>query len=83
MSLAALSKRLAVLEARRGPDWISGLCNLAGHPVSLTALAVRDWRAWVASGRARRNGSTLILPAPRLTATEWSARYAPNAASLR
>ena len=78
MNLDALAKRLARIEARRGTDRITGLCNLAAHPPKVAAEAVRDWRAWVADGRAGRVGDVLILRARRLTAAEWSVRYTPR-----
>lgn len=82
MNLASLAQRLARLEGRHGAGPITAICNLANHPPAVVAEAIRDWRAWTATGRARRAGSTLILRAERLNAAEWSARYAPCPRSL-
>ncbi|GJE57752.1 hypothetical protein [Methylobacterium thuringiense] len=83
MSLDALRRRLDRIEARQGAGHITSLCNLAGHPAPIAAEAVRDWRAWVADGRASRNGDTLILRAPVLTAEQWSAAHEPRSGSLQ
>lgn len=82
MNLASLAQRLARLECRHGAGPITAICNLANHPPAIVAEAVRDWRSWTTAGCARRAGSTLVLHAERLTAAEWSARYAPRPRSL-
>ena len=82
MNLASLAQRLARLEGRQGTKPFTAICNLANHPPAIVAEAIQDWRAWTATGRARRAGSTLVLRAERLTAAEWSARYAPRPRSL-
>ena len=82
MNLASLTQRLARLEGRQGSGRVTAICNLANHPPAVLAEAVRDWRAWAATGRARRAGSTLILHAERMTVAEWTARHSPRIGSL-
>jgi hypothetical protein len=82
-NVTSLTKRLDRIEARRGGDTITGLLNLAGYPSEIAAEAVRDWRTWVADGRARRIGSTLVLRGPILTVEQWAARHAPHRGSLQ
>lgn len=83
MSLISLHRRLDRIEASRSAGLITGLCNLAGHPAPIAAEAVRDWRIWVADGRASRCGDTLLLRAPVLNAAEWSAVHEPRSGSLQ
>ena len=75
--------RLAKIEGRRGGDRITGLLNLAGLPAETAAEAIRDWRKWVADGRAHRRGCTLVLRASTLTVQEWAARHAPHQGGIQ
>ncbi len=80
---STVETRLAKVEARRGGDTISGLLNLAGLPAAIAAEAIRDWRTWVADGRARRIGSTLVLRSPPISVQEWEARHAPHRGGIQ
>jgi hypothetical protein len=82
-NVTSLTKRLDRIEARRGGDTITGLLNLAGFPAEIAAEAVRDWRTWVADGRARRCGDTLVLRGPILTVEQWAARHAPHQGGIQ
>lgn len=76
MTVINLRQRLERIEASRharAPDRIFSARPLTdGEAAGLLA----NWRELVANSGASVSGNALYIPAPRLTAEEWQAKYA-------
>ena len=69
-----LERRLARIEVKRGTPLAEPTSIFSNRPLEADpAVILRDWRAWVASGRARLVGQSLHIMHPRLTREQWLA----------
>ncbi|GEP04840.1 hypothetical protein [Methylobacterium oxalidis] len=73
MTIANLSKRLEKIEAARHVGAPKGLVSFVPLTDEEEADAKRNWRQWVADGRAKLQWGCIVIPAPKLTVEEWVA----------